>query len=414
MLAMKSRLIAACIAAIVVLPSSALATNSPEVTYPTGTKLATETKLRAVNVGEPKLTLGATTVTCSSSQLEGKLTKNTGEEVEATIEAASFTGGDCSHNGGQWTAISTAPKEHGIPWCLRSTPEHLEHEVQIRGGKCSEVSAQPIRLEVNTQETKVVFECVYERSAAVPGTYQTHPGDTVLTSNNVEFLRVAGNIVICPASMKIDTSFTFEKEEGSAGPLYTSAGPRLTFPTGTTLATGSKVRGTSVGSIKMTTSTGTVECTSGEVTGTVKKNSGTEIEADIESAAFTGICSSPLGNVSWTFKPATNGLPWCLRATSAMAVDAFQIRGNNCASASRPIRMFSEQFATFTSLECLYERSAPLSGTYTTHPEDAVLKFNNATFLEVEPKKGSCPDEAQLDSSMTLEQKVEGKPLYIS
>lgn len=411
---MKLNLLAASIVALLVWPSSGFAANSPEVTYPTGTKLATETKLRAVNVGEPKLTLGATTVTCASSQLEGKLTKNTGEAVEATIESASFSGGGCSHNGSQWTAISTAPKEHGIPWCLRSTPEHLEDEVQIRGGKCSEVPAQPIRLEVKTQETQLFFECVYERSPAVSGTYQTHPGDAVLTSNNVEFTRVGGNVVICPASMKLDTSFTFEKEEGSTGPLYISAGPRLTFPTGTTLAAGNKLKGTSVGSIKMTTSTGTVECTGGELTGTLKTNSGTAIEADIESAAFTGTCPGPFGNVTWTFKPATNGLPWCLRATSAMAADEFQIRGNSCASAARPIRIFSEQFFTATTLECLYERSAPLSATYTTHPEDAVLKFNNATFLEVEPKQGSCPDEAQLDSSMTLEQKAEGKPLYIS
>jgi hypothetical protein len=214
--------------------------------------------------------------------------------------------------------------------------------------------------------------------------------------------------------MTLDTSFTFEKEEGSAGSVYFSAGPRLTFPTGTTLATGSKLKGVSIGSIKMTTSVGTVECTGGEMTGTLNSNSGTSIEADVESAAFTGTCSSLVGNVTWTFKPATNGLPWCLRATSKLAADEFQIRGNNCASASRPIRIFSEQFATFTSLECLYERSAPLSGTYTTHPEDAVLKFNNATFLEVEPKKESCPDEAQLDNSMTIEQKTEKKPLYIS
>jgi hypothetical protein len=197
-LAMKSKLIVACLAVLVVLPSSALATNSPEVTYPTGTKLATETNIRAVNVGEPRLTLGATTLACSSSLLEGKLTKNTGEAVEATIEAASFSGGGCSHNGGQWTTIGTAPKEHGIPWCLRSTPEHLEHEVQIRGGKCSEVPAQPIRLEVNTQETKVVFECVYERSPAVTGTYQTHPADAVLTSNNVAYSRVGAMVLFAP------------------------------------------------------------------------------------------------------------------------------------------------------------------------------------------------------------------------
>ena len=409
---MKLQLLLACIAMVFVVPSSALATNSPEVTYPTGTKLAAKTKVQVTNSGESKLTWGATTITCSSAKWKGELTKNTGSEVEATVESATFNGGSHCSTGGEGASIVATPSKNGVPWCLRSTPELATDDFQVRGGACGK-EVLPIRLAVNTTE-KITQECVYERSGAIVGTYQTHPNDAVLTSNEVLITRVAGSVVLCPASMKVDTSFTLEKEEGSSGPSYISAGPQLTFPTGTTLATNSKLKGTSIGSIKMTTGAGTLECTAGELTGTLKSNSGTEIEADIESAAFTGICSSLfVGNVTWTFKPASNGLPWCLRATSAMAADEFQIRGNSCASASRPIRMSYEWTVTVTK-ECLYERSAALAGNYATHPEAATLSFKAATFLEVEPRSASCPDEAQLDSSMKLEQEAEGKPLYIS
>jgi hypothetical protein len=414
---MKLRILLVCIAAVAAPPSSAFAVNSPELTFPTGTKLATETKVQAANVGEPKLTWGATTITCSSSKLKGSLTKNTGSELEAEIDSATFNGGgQCSTGGAHGATVTTAPEENGVPWCLRSTPELTEDEFQVKGGKCSE-GIQPIRLEVNTTVTVTVEECVYERSSAVTGTYQTHPGDAVLTSNKVTYTRVSG-LIFCPATMELDTSFTLQKEEGSAGPVYISAGPRLTFPTGTTLASASKLKATNIGGIKMTTGLGTTECSGAEMTGTLKKNSGTEIEADIESASITGgeaggACKFPTGNVTWTFKPATNGLPWCLRATSGMAADQFQIRGNSCASASRPIRILWEQIATGPE-KCVYERSAALGGTFTTHPEGAVLNFKHANFLEVAPKSASCPDEAQLDSSMTLEQEAEGKPLYIS
>jgi hypothetical protein len=410
--AMKLKILLASIACIATLPSSAAAVNSPEITYPTGTKLATETKVRAVQVGESKLTWGATTLTCSSSQWKGTLKKNTGSEVEADLESVSFNnGGTCSSGGSHGASINTAPTKNGVPWCLRSTPELADDEFQIRGGKCAE-SSRPIRLAVKTTTT-VPQECVFERPTAVVGTYQTHPGTAVLTSNGVAFTRVAGN-VLC-GTIQIDTSFNLEAEGEPAGPAYVSAGPRLTFPTGTALGVNSPLKGTNGGSIAVTSAFLSTAC-SGEFTGTLKANAGAAIEADIESASFGPGCFPPVpGNGTWTFNPAVNGLPWCLRATSTMAADEFQIRGNSCGAAPRPIRLVYEWPPVLTTIECSYERAAPLAGSYTTHPEDARFSFKNATFLEVEPKTAACPDEAQLDSSMTLESEAEGtKPIYVS
>lgn len=400
--------------AFAVLPATAAAVNSPELTYPTGTRLATSSAIRGVNVGETKLTSATSTVTCSTAKIEGVLQKNNGTEMEADIESASISGsagGTCTSTVSSDVVVGTVPAKNGTPWCLRSTPELTEDEFQVRGGKCGE-SIRPIRIAV-TYPT-VVTECVYERSGTITGTYKTHPEDLLLTTNEVEFVKVSGAFT-CPASTKLDTSLTFESDEGAGGPLYISPGPLLTFPTGTAFAVGSKIRGRNVGEVKMTSGT-TLTCSAAEVTGTLKKNNGTEIEADIESASYSGtatagFCTSGLGNVTWTFNSATNGLPWCLRATSKMAADEFQLRGNSCASASRPIRLVYE---TMAATSCLYERSAALAGSMTTHPEDAVLKFTDATFLEVEPKSASCPDETQLDSSLTLERNEAGThPMYI-
>lgn len=408
------KLLGLLILALCALPQAAIAVNSPEVTYPTGTKLATESAVRAVNVGDTKLTSTGGTLTCSSAALEGILKKNSGTEVEVDIESATFAaGGECTSTDG--ATVSAAPSKNGVPWCLRSTPEFVADEFQIRGGRCSD-AVRPIRFIANTTTT-TPGECVYERSGAIVGSYKTSPEDALLTSNGVTYSRVSGSFS-CPESISLDTSITLEKDEGAGGALFLTKGPSLQFE-GLPLAVNSKLKGHNVGEVLITAGGTTSTCATAELTGTLKKNSEAAVEADIESAAFAGkeggTCTFPFTpGVTWTFKPATNGLPWCLRATSAMAADEFQIRGNNCASAARPIRILNEWTLT-TTTECVYERAAALTGTFTTHPEDAVLKLANAVFLEVEPRKPACPDETTLDSSMTLERAEAGThPVYIS
>ncbi|HEY6729807.1 MAG TPA: hypothetical protein VI039_02155 [Solirubrobacterales bacterium] len=397
-------LLMACIALSAVLPPAAQAVNKPEVTYPTGTKLETNKNIQAVNVGEPKVTWGGNTITCTSSKWKGTLKKNTGTEVEADVESATFnSGGECT-TGALGASIKTTPEKNGTPWCLRSTPELADTEFQIRGGKCSG-AVQPIGLVISTTQTVVTEKCIYEQEEPLVGTYQTHPNDAVFSLFEAPFNWVLGSFVFCSGGLSIDAAFTFER--AGSGPIYISAGPRLTFPTGTTLAVSNALKGTATGTISLTGSF-TTSCSGGELTGTLRKNTGTEIQADIEGVTLPG-CGVGL---NWTFN-GTNGLPWCLEATSKMAADEFQIRGNRCSEAARPIRYTYEKYSVST-VECKYERAAALAGSYATHSEDAVLSFKQAVFLEVEPRSSSCPDEAQLDYSMTLEDESASKPLYIS
>src|SRR5690349_14467750 len=280
---MSSRLIA-WLAVFLVMPASAAAINTPELTFPTGTRLVTESKVRATNVGEVKFTGANGTIACTSAVLTGTLTKNNGSELEASLTSSSITGtggdGRCTGASFQtWVSIGTS--------CLRSTPELTDDEFQIRGEACSK-SASPVS--VSFSKPIVATECVYERAATITGTFTTHPSDVVFTAKSPEFVRVAGNVVLCFAAFKLDSSFTFENNEAGVAPLYISAGPTLTFPTGTKLTAGAKVRGHSVGSITLTSASGEalLQCSAGETTGTLKKNSGTEVEVDIEGASYAG------------------------------------------------------------------------------------------------------------------------------
>jgi hypothetical protein len=404
---MKRTLLASVLMVMACIPSAAWAVNTPELTYPTGTTRAINSKLRAVNVGEIKFTSSSGNTVCTSASLKGTLNKNTGTELEASFESSTFAGaggdGRCVGPSQYWVRPS-------LSWCLRSTPELTEDEFHIRGAACSKTNEA---IKITFTKPVPLLECIYERSPVVSGTDKTYPEDALLTAEP-EYSKVGGALS-CPSTTKIDTSLTFERDEGLTNPLYISAGPRLTNPVGVTLPAGTKIRARNVGEIKITTGF-TMTCSSAEMTGTLQKNNGTEIEASIESASFTGTgtegtCTSSFGNTEWVFNSATNGLPWCLRATAAMSADTFQLRGNNCAGASRPIRLVVQ---STTVAECIYERKAAIEGTYTTHPEDAALKFTDSTLLEAEPRQATCPDETQMDATLTLEAEETGThPMYI-
>jgi hypothetical protein len=193
--------------------------------------------------------------------------------------------------------------------------------------------------------------------------------------------------------------------------------PEITHPTGTRLATGTKIEATNIGTTIMTdASTNTlVECSTATMTGTLTKNDGSNVEGNITSASFSGTgsggtCTGSFGNITVTPNPATNGMPWCLRSTSTMATDEFQLRGNECSKAVRAIRFVLD--APFGAT-CTYQRGSAVVGTLTTHPEDAVLHVSHVEFPLLE---GSfiCPGAGYLDMSFTLETDGSNSPLYIS
>lgn len=183
------------------------------------------------------------------------------------------------------------------------------------------------------------------------------------------------------------------------------------------LAPKAAIDAVNVGTIKFTGTdekkTVLIECTAGTVGGTLTKNSEATIEATIESATTTGplekgACASSLyGAARIEWKSGTNGLPWCLRSTPSMEADHLQIRGGACSEAAHPMRFVMDR----ESFQCTYQRNAEISGTFKTHPEEAILTATEVGYTLVE---GGflCTPALVMDISLTV--KVEGKPAYIS
>jgi len=204
----------------------------------------------------------------------------------------------------------------------------------------------------------------------------------------------------------------------------------LTHPTGTTLATGTKITGTSIGSLVLWNEAKTsklVECSTATLTGTLTANDPTP-KGTIETAVFGGTgskvegapepeCTGTFGNVTVDTNIG-NGTPWCLTLTSETA---FSVRGNECAKEQRAITFVLTSTTVGT---CKYSRTAAVTGTATTDTgvsaTDAILhvpatvESSNATFTKEE---GSilCPSTGLLEMSFTLEtDNIKAEPLYIS
>ncbi len=229
---MSKKLITTCLAlfalAAFVLP--AVASASPVVTHPTGTKLvpgANGVKIKATNIGNTLLTStsGTTLVECSTASMTGTLTVNSGTSIEGNIESTSFSGteagGKCTGLGG---IIVTTNVGNGVPWCLHSTGGD---EFQVRGGKCSEVP----RSITFAMDSGLGVTCHYERANSIKGTFTTHStGDAILTVTGAGetgvtdtlFTKEAGDSVLCPADGTLDMAFTLETDTATAEPLYIS------------------------------------------------------------------------------------------------------------------------------------------------------------------------------------------------
>jgi hypothetical protein len=197
--------------------------------------------------------------------------------------------------------------------------------------------------------------------------------------------------------------------------------PEVTSPTGTLAPVGTQFLATNVGESTSTDTSGNVltRCTATTMTGALTKNDGANVEGNITSVTFTGTapegrCTSSFGNIAYTFSPATNGLPWCIRSTSTMATDEVQIRGNACANAARPIRIVLH---SSTVGECVYERTTAIIGTYATDisGQDATISLSKQLSTKI---SGSflCPAEVLYNLTMTLEKDTTASadPLYIS
>jgi hypothetical protein len=181
----------------------------------------------------------------------------------------------------------------------------------------------------------------------------------------------------------------------AALPAMASASPVLQN-SGTTVATGSGIKATNVGNTVMTTSLGSVECSTSTMAGTLVTNSGTLIEGNIESAAFSGTgengkCTGPFGDVTVTVP----SLPWCIKTTKTM--HQIEIRGGKCSEAPRAVT-----FILHSSFgECKYTRASVL-GTLTTGGTQAHLTASGVEFAG-ETNPFGCPSSGKLDMTYKLE-----------
>jgi hypothetical protein len=192
--------------------------------------------------------------------------------------------------------------------------------------------------------------------------------------------------------------------------------PELRDPLGPVLANSTILATSNAKAVMTDASNGSVilECETALMTGKVTKNDGSNIEGDIEKAEFHNAggagCTGAFGAAvpvtpSTTSNPGTNGLPWCIRSTSTMVTDEFQVRGNSCNNLARPIRFILH--APFGN-ECIYQRTAAIIGTFTTGTGKTVLSITAGAGSEFERLSGAfpCPAKARLAMSFTLETDV--------
>lgn len=200
---------------------------------------------------------------------------------------------------------------------------------------------------------------------------------------------------------------------------------QLTSPTGTTAPVGTLIQGTNVAHSKtsvvtvMTTGAGNIECAKATLTGELTKNAanGAIVEGNVTTASFSGTpsepasahCTAPGGFGTTTVTPShtsdtkheyaagkeSTSLPWCIKAE---AEDVFTVRGGKCSEESRPL-----VFSLHTTLlgTCTYSK-ASVSGTYTTHPNAAIVTISGQEFTQV-TGSAFCPPTGKLDMAFTLE-----------
>jgi hypothetical protein len=215
------------------------------------------------------------------------------------------------------------------------------------------------------------------------------------------------------------------------GPATASAAnkPVLTQPTGTVFATGVNVVGNQLGESTLYSTAGNKEldCSTATITGTLLKNAAGTIEGQITSAIFGGTgpqaANEPHTECTGTGFFGTNssvtalGLPWCIRSTTLMAEDEFQISGGKCGGVASKIQ-FTLLPTGFT--HCIYQATQTnIKGTFTTDiGQDAVLtlvRANTNTGFSKTSGNFLCPSSTELEMSFTLQtDTVPSQPIFIS
>jgi hypothetical protein len=200
--------------------------------------------------------------------------------------------------------------------------------------------------------------------------------------------------------------------------------PTLTHPTGTAIAVGTKIEATQIGNSIFTDTNKNplVTCSTATMTGEVVKNSGGNVEGTISTSDFGGTgstkagepepeCTGSFGNVSVTVPGHL-----CIRSTTTMATDEFQVAGGGCPGTGN-VKFILD---STTIGECEYEATGAIKGDAKTHPDEAILVVRSTQEGSGAKKiRGGffCPNSGILDMEFTLETDTKDEmkdPIYIS
>lgn len=241
---MSKRTLVVCLAVAVSAALTMAATASAvQLTFPTGTKLATGGKLQMTNVGNFffKGSNPETVQTCTSMVLTGTLTHNGTEDITTEITSMTFKGTAAAER----CTLTTEPdmtvtadyeesgKKAGVPYCLTTTTG--TDKWTMVGGACGG-TPRAIKFKVDLysvgagSEEPPLATCVYEK-ANLTGSFLTDTGtgqDAQLTfsEEGVFKRKEISNIIYfqsCPEETKLIATATMETDTTSAAdPLYIS------------------------------------------------------------------------------------------------------------------------------------------------------------------------------------------------
>jgi hypothetical protein len=184
--------------------------------------------------------------------------------------------------------------------------------------------------------------------------------------------------------------------------------PQLT-ESGTALATGVGIVGTNSGSTLFTDTSGNtlVDCTKVTLSGTLVRNTVGGVEGEIKTFdisstgsvnAHNGLpeCTGSFGNAYYT----VSTLPLCLRSTSGMATNEFQVSSGKCAGGGK-VKFI---IGSTTIGPCEYETGGPVKGDYKTNTSEMIVR--NTTWGSGASKISGgflCPSSTMLAMTFKLE-----------
>jgi hypothetical protein len=195
---MAKKILAFCVALVALSAIPAVASASPVLTAPTGTAAAVGSSVTGVNTEATKFTYTGGEVICTNDDLAGKVTVNSGTQVEGNIESASFKGTEGSEELCSSSLGATRVTITSLPWCLRTTKTADQGE--LHGGACGKTGSLTFTLDI------AGIPCSYSRSSML-GTYTTHPESAKVTFTNVNFPGETGNNFFCPTSGNFTGTF---------------------------------------------------------------------------------------------------------------------------------------------------------------------------------------------------------------